>query len=239
MEIKTLTKIVAVADLHGNLPQDIPECDLLIIAGDICPDYQYPASPKSLYMQRKWLDENFNVWLRDRLPAEIVGIWGNHDFVGEQDPPDLLWTLLEDTLTSRCGLHIYGTPYTPRFYDWAFMETEAQLAERFARIPEGLDILVSHGPPLWVCDRPAESRGDHVGSEALYNRLYAMENPPKHLICGHIHGGRGWGTVFCEHGSVQVWNVAGVDEAYAPHSPMWTELVLDGEKEVTLDGAPV
>ena len=236
-----MTKIVAVADLHGNLPRGIPECDLLIIAGDICPDYQYPASPQSIEKQSNWLHYSFWPFLKEQSSKQTIAVWGNHDFVGEQLTfPDNWWELLEDSEIRAGGLRIYGTPYTHRYYDWAFMETEAQLAERFARIPEGLDILVSHGPPLWVCDRPAGSRGDHVGSRALYDRLRTMQNPPKHLICGHIHGGRGWGTVFCEHGSVQVWNVAGVDENYSPHSPMWTELVLDDEtKEVTLDGASV
>ena len=233
-------RIIAVADLHGNLPQDVPECDLLIIAGDICPHFDHkPGSAKDVAGQRQWLDTEFQDWLKRRLPARIVGIWGNHDFVGEQDPPrDELWTLLEDSGTTSGGLSIYGTPYTPRYFDWAFMETEDKLAERFARIPEGLDILISHGPPLWACDRAAGDKGDHIGSKALYERISTMQRPPKLLICGHIHGGKSEGFVFGEHGSVHVWNVAGVDEAYSPHQPMWTEL-KPVEEETTVANTPI
>lgn len=228
-------KIIAVADLHGNLPEDVPECDLLILAGDICPDYHI----SNVYQQSKWLLTEFHSWLMRRMPTPVVAVWGNHDFVGEEDPPrEELWTLLEDSETKVGGLRIYGTPYTTRYMDWAFMEPDEQLVQRFNRIPEGLDVLISHGPPMWACDRVLRDRGDRLGSKALYDRLRTMQHPPKHVICGHIHGGKGWGTVFGEHGAVEVWNVAGVDEAYTPHEPMWTEVPIGNETKVEVPTVP-
>ena len=239
-------RIIAVADLHGNLPEDVPECDLLIIAGDICPHFgkiaDMPGSVRDVEGQASWLLTAFKPWLESQPAKQILGCWGNHDFVGQYTVQfadifrELPWILLEDEETvypnayqSEEGLCIYGTPYTRRYGSWAFMEEEGELAKRFARIPEDLDILISHGPPMWACDRAAGDNGDRLGSEALYDRIRTMQKPPKHLICGHIHGGKGWGTVFGEYGSTQVWNVASVDEAYQLHTPSWTEITLDGK----------
>jgi DNA repair exonuclease SbcCD nuclease subunit len=69
-----MTTIYALADIHGQLPdwRDCPECDLLLIGGDICPD----MLPED---QFRWLNQVFRTWL-ERVPARnIVGIAGNHD----------------------------------------------------------------------------------------------------------------------------------------------------------------
>src|SRR5687768_2713638 len=78
---KSMKTVVAISDLHGNLPDNIPECDLLLVGGDICPYYDH-----SMMTQAVWLSRKFADWVR-RLPAkEVVVIAGNHDLIFERQP---------------------------------------------------------------------------------------------------------------------------------------------------------
>ncbi|HMC64192.1 MAG TPA: metallophosphoesterase [Gemmataceae bacterium] len=206
-------RICAVADLHGFLPE-IPACDLLLIAGDIC-----PATDHSLFFQIEWLATEFRAWL-SRRTMPVVAIWGNHDLIGEHAPelvPRLPWTLLQDSATEFGGLKIYGSPWQLRFFDWAFNLDEPELAQKWALIPEDTDILLLHGPPYgfgdWV------GRGKHEGSPSLRERIFQVR--PKLAVFGHIHEGRGrW----FEDG-VMLANVTLMDEAYRPvHEPAMFEL---------------
>ena len=65
----------AISDLRGYLPDpsEFEGCDLVAIAGDVCPD----ARPVETHA---WLRDVFAPWL-DALPAPAVGIAGNHDFI--------------------------------------------------------------------------------------------------------------------------------------------------------------
>src|SRR5262245_9968219 len=206
-------RICAVADLHGFLPE-IPACDLLLIAGDIC-----PATDHSLFFQIEWLATEFRAWL-SRLTMPVVAIWGNHDLIGEHAPelvPRLPWTLLQDSATEFGGLKIYGSPWQLRFFDWAFNLDEPELAHKWRLIPEDTDILLLHGPPYgfgdWV------GRGEHEGSPSLRERIFEIR--PKLAVFGHIHEGRGQ---WLEDGVVLA-NVTLMDEAYRPvHEPAVFEI---------------
>lgn len=104
-------KVVATSDLHGFLPQ-IPPCDLLLIAGDVCPVWNH-----RLPFQRKWLRETFTPWLESLPARKIVGVWGNHDSIAESNPdkvPPLPWTNLIDEVIEWEGLRIYGLPWQLR-----------------------------------------------------------------------------------------------------------------------------
>jgi hypothetical protein len=203
-------RIAATADLHGHLPP-VPECDLLLIGGDLT-----PATDHKPAFQAKWLDETFRPWLAAAPAKAIAGIAGNHDFVFEQAPElipgDLPWTYLQDEPATVEGLEIWGSPWTPWFFGWAFNApkgdaAEAFLEEHYAAIPEDVDILLIHGPPAGYGDRTIT--GFLAGSSAFLRLIDRVQ--PKLAIYGHIHEGRGQWT----RGATQLANVAAVDTQYA------------------------
>lgn len=209
-------KILATADLHGHLP-DIPECDLLLVGGDVCPDLETGG-------QFKWLDEKFRAWLSSIPAAAVVGIAGNHDFVFEKSDLSvrelyLPWHYLQDNGTTVEGVSIWGLPWVPNLPSWAFYGDKQRLDERFGWIPKGVDIVLSHGPPHGYGDRVKRMHPievvPHVGSKAATNALDRVK--PKAFVCGHIHEAFGLYEHASQSGHVtNIYNVAYVDELYDP-----------------------
>jgi Icc-related predicted phosphoesterase len=209
-------KVVAVSDLHGHLPA-ISGCDLLLIAGDIC-----PLTNHGVEFQAAWLDADFRRWLRSLADVRhVVGIAGNHDFIFERAPqlvpPDLPWTYLQDSLAEIEGLRIWGTPWQPRIGGWAFGGTPDELKEKWSRIPSAVDVIVVHGPPRFYGDGvPREGRVENVGCPHLLRRI--DEIGPRLVVYGHIHEGRGrW-----EIGRTTLANVTLLDERYNLVYQPWT-----------------
>lgn len=66
-------RIVVIADQHGHLP-DIPECDLLLIAGDICNGLA--GENENL----AYLAEEFGPWLRSQPTRRVVAVAGCASF---------------------------------------------------------------------------------------------------------------------------------------------------------------
>lgn len=198
-----MMQILAISDLHGNLPY-IPECDLLLLGGDYCPT-------RNTDQEFRFIDGKFREWLKQIPAKHIVGIGGNHDFILEEDidlAKGLPWHYLENDGIELEGVKIYGTPNTPYYGNWAFMRTERELKEIYARIPEGLNILLSHGPANGYLDRTEE--GVHAGSIELKIRI--KETKPKTVISGHIHEARG-----VQHDpDTQYYNVSYVNRQLEP-----------------------
>ena len=207
--------IECISDTHGFFPELKGGVeDLLLYAGDFSP------GRGSLVETIKFLD-----WLDNQPHKRKILVAGNHDFICERDP-GLFQTLvnshksityLKDSQTVFKGWKIYGSPWQPWFYDWAFNAPRdgEKLRQIWAAIPNDTDILVTHSPPYGIMDQCPE----HVGCKLLRDRV--LEVKPKVHCFGHIHQGEGaYLKVYPETGHQQSTlfvNASYVDEHYQPY----------------------
>lgn len=177
-------KIMCISDTHGmHYELDLkkyPRCDKIIHAGDVCNSGSFREGM------------NFVAWaknlIREGITDEFIFIAGNHDFTFEQIdktyiPEGLVWLNDEFYETSE-GIKIYGSPITPQFGHWAFMrERGDEISKTWKKIPENLDILITHGPPYNLLDKNSDR--EHCGCYDLDR--YVKYRKPKYHIFGHIH----------------------------------------------------
>lgn len=219
MDVKESLRICAISDLHEQWDAlRIPQCDLLVVAGDITYTGDY----------NKVVD--FNNWcykLKQGRVGEIVVIAGNHDISAEKTP-DTFRALLSDAVylcdqeVTAKGLRVYGSPWTPSFYrqNWVFnADRGREIMEHWSKIPQGLDILVTHGPPFGIRDLTPMT--EHVGCLDLLNVITGMgDKAPRLHIFGHIHAGYG----MAYQGRTVFMNASVCTERYKPTNP---PLVID------------
>jgi len=148
----------------------------------------------------------------------IIIIAGNHDLLFEHQPQlarSLLaseFNYLQDSFCVIDKIKFYGSPYQPRFFDWAFNLTRgAELAEKWKLIPDDTDILITHGPPFGILDEVQRQYFiENTGCEELIKRVETIK--PKLHIFGHIHCGYGTTEKF----GVKFVNASNCDESYEP-----------------------
>lgn len=196
-------RIVAFADTHQFHDElQVPDGDVVICAGDVCRGGE-----------REELDL-FLHWFTALPHRHKLFIAGNHDrcleLADERDDvvaAHASIVLLEDSGVVIDGVSFWGSPWTPMFMDWSFMLPRGPaLAEKWARIPGGVEVLVTHGPPKRILDDvtayrslPLHDDGDDtaedddddhfVGCADLRARVRVVK-PRLHLF-GHIHSQRG------------------------------------------------
>jgi predicted phosphodiesterase len=148
-------------------------------------------------------------------------------------------TYLQDSEVTIDGLRIWGSPWQPEFYDWAFnLPRGDALKEKWDLIPAGIDILVTHGPPRGKLDMTYSYAGfprDEVGCWDLARAVARIK--PKVHVFGHIHVGYG---VVEENGTTFV-NPSSCDDNYdATQDPIVLE-INNGKVEVVHVGqrAPI
>ncbi len=189
-------RIVALSDQHGFLPE-IPPCDLVIVAGDVCPDRFGPfMALHHPHQQQAWFDRKVRPWLAAAPATHKLLTWGNHDWCGQacsfradssaRSRSTNLQNLVDEATTIPCSgrtsghMSIWATPWSNRFMRWAFMKTPSELDPIYAAIPEGIDILVSHQPPLYHGDRTFS-----LETLAASNTSEAASCSPRSNECDH------------------------------------------------------
>ncbi len=198
---------VAISDTHCRHGEvELPLADVLIHAGDF-------LSRGHEQELRLFVD-----WFVSRPHRHKIIIAGNHDRCLQHRPalaeafdrPGTHYLL--DSGVSVEGVSFWGSPWTPEFFNWAFMLPRGEaLAAKWALIPEDTAVVITHGPPHGVGDRCYDGR--HAGCKALAARLAVVE--PQVHVCGHIHEGYGAGVV----GSTTVINASTCDRRYRPINP--------------------
>jgi Icc-related predicted phosphoesterase len=209
-------KIVAISDVHCRFKKlIIPECDILISCGD----YSFRGLDDEVRLFHEWLH---------RQPAKhVISVQGNHEKLVEKDfersrqialkaCPRVYF--IDEGLIELEGLRIWCSAITPYFCDWAWNRYRGQeIKEHWDKIPNDIDILVTHGPPYGILDKvvkqhPAGHKVDtFLGCVDLLEKIEQIPTL-KHHFFGHIHEGYGHEEIK----DVNYWNVSICDKSYNP-----------------------
>jgi predicted phosphodiesterase len=202
-------RVCCISDTHASHHEVIvPECDLLIHAGDLTAD----AGRAAL--------RDFVRWFEKQPAKHKVFIAGNHDWAFEKWP-DLAKLLvkeegpsciyLQDSGVEIEGFKIWGSPVTPRFYDWAFnRDRGADIQRHWDLIPKDTNILITHGPPFGILDKVRERGRPSQGCANLADTIKTLPNLKLHCF-GHLH--LNYDGFECRNGTMFV-NASQVNENY-------------------------
>lgn len=209
-------RIVAVADTHTfEADLVVPDGDVFVHAGDLC--------------RGGTLDELAPVaaWIRSLPHRHKVVVPGNHDWAFATEPDaaramlDGVTVLIDEEVTLD-GVRFWGAPWQPEYHRWAFnLPRGAALAARWALVPEGTDVLVTHGPPAGIGD--GTTMPGRAGCRDLLARVRAV-SPALHVF-GHIHeGGGSWREGDTLFANVTTWE--------CERAPTVVDLARDGGRVV-------
>lgn len=154
---------------------------------------------------------DFIEWLCDLPYKHKIFIAGNHDDcmldASLEGLPDDVHYLCDSGITID-GISFYGAPM--------FVTVEgAELKgiEHYEQIPDNIDVLITHRPPLGILD--SIDGNLHCGSSVLLDKV--SKNKPKMHLFGHVHdvyGTMDWKGITFSNGGVTDRKY---DIRYSPH----------------------
>jgi Icc-related predicted phosphoesterase len=208
-------RLCLISDTHLQEPELPKDCDVLVHAGD----FTLSGSRKETEQAFRWLGKVASDF------KAVVCCAGNHDWFAYHAHAEVMRDFirpygeniiyLENESALLCingqEIKVYASPVQPTFCNWAWNEARgSQIKATWDRIPTGLDLLITHGPPYHVLDWVGR---DRVGCDDLRNALDRVQ--PKVHVFGHIHAAHGKAQTFAVGGATtQCYNAAVVGEDY-------------------------
>lgn len=171
-------KILALSDLHSDIPKsirnlDFSNIDLICIAGDLT---NFGMKEDYIYIF-KWFD---------KLNIPTIIVLGNHDHplyfyeINRKKYKNLIF--LDNEVKEIKGFKVYGSPYTDNCGWFNHYYTLAECKE--LTLPKTkVDLIVSHEPPY--CSLGKINNNLTVGNNELLKYLHY--NTGIMGIFGHIH----------------------------------------------------
>ncbi|KAI4196665.1 MAG: hypothetical protein LQ350_006418 [Teloschistes chrysophthalmus] len=212
------TRFLIVSDTHGieSLPQSqpLPSADVAIHCGDLTDSStikEYKASIRQLHTINaplKFIIAGNHDWTLDPAifarkiaegnrrfdPAEVKEAFGEYGDARSLIEVSGDITFLDEgnhrfNLANGAVLKVFASPYTPSLGgDWGFQYAPSAPQEHPFPIPQGTEVVITHGPPLGLFDMTHDRR--RAGCAELFA---AVERSRPRLHCfGHIH--EGWGA---------------------------------------------
>jgi Icc-related predicted phosphoesterase len=189
-------RLLHVSDTHSMHNQieasyPFPEADILIHTGDLT----NRGSMEEFHSVNEWLGR-----IRHRF-KHILIIAGNHDVHGNNGETDLKAVLgnatvlhheVADEVLKEFGLRVYGSPWCA----WKPAVDPGGHGHLFNKIPDVIDVLMTHGPPEDIFDTAGyEMRGSKIklypwGSSSDLSDAIKRAKPLAHMF-GHLHEQRG------------------------------------------------
>ena len=85
------------------------------------------------------------------------------------------------------NITFFGAPWVPELSNHAFYVEESELKQKWADIPDNVDVLITHTPPFGILD--VCSRGSILGCKHLLGAVKKIK--PRVHCFGHVHHSSG------------------------------------------------
>eukprot|EP01115_Flamella_aegyptia_P008683 TRINITY_DN36152_c0_g1_i1.p1 TRINITY_DN36152_c0_g1~~TRINITY_DN36152_c0_g1_i1.p1 ORF type:complete len:206 (+),score=14.41 TRINITY_DN36152_c0_g1_i1:46-663(+) len=170
MERKPL-KILCLSDTHNNhrninIPNDV---DLLIHAGD------FTKFGKDEHAT------DFNLWLSEIPIQHKIVVVGNHECSNLRPPKKFQSAITNAKFLWQESVHFEGWKIFGATFFWPMKEDDTN--PYYDQIPDDVNILIIHGPPLGIQD-------GGLGCPVLLNRIKELTQL-KLVVFGHVHRAHG------------------------------------------------